>query len=255
LPLLGSNQDSPDPESVPLGQRFRRRESEVSGLELDDVSLDRKTITFRPNEWRRLKTAGSHRVVRLWPQLSEILRPYVFGPRLERGGRLLFPAFVDSREQMLTDVRKLLDRLAERAGWARGEIRTRLFRHTYCAARLQTLDAGAPVSIYTVARELSHQSDEMVRRVYAHLGSTRHRSDVVEYRVTQPLDRLGERLRRLGFVTGNVTGGEALLDKENPAGTEVPAGDEVPEWARRDSNARPLAPEPPDASDGQRPSA
>ena len=23
LPLLGSNQDSPDPESVPLGQRFR----------------------------------------------------------------------------------------------------------------------------------------------------------------------------------------------------------------------------------------
>jgi len=200
-------------------------------------------ITIRPNAWRRLKTRTSHRVVPLWPQLSEILRPYVFGPRLERGGQLLFPAFVDGREQTLTDMRKLLDRLAERAGWVRGEIRTRLFRHTYCAARLQTLDAGAPVSIYTVARELGHQSDEMVRRVYAHLGSTRHRSDVVEYRVAQHLDKLADRLRKLGFVTGNVTGGVAMLETESPARTEVQAGNDVPEWARRDSNARPLAPE------------
>jgi hypothetical protein len=144
---------------------------------------------------------------------------------------------------MLTDVRKLLDRLAERAGRARGEIRTRLFRHTYCAARLQTLDAGAPVSIYTVAREFGHQSDEMVRRVCAPLGSTRHRADEVEYRIAQRLQKLGERLRRLGVVTGNATGGEALLDTENPTATEVTAGDDLPEWARRDSNARPLAPE------------
>jgi hypothetical protein len=28
-------------------------------LELDDVSLERKTITFRENHWRRLKTRGS----------------------------------------------------------------------------------------------------------------------------------------------------------------------------------------------------
>jgi integrase len=219
------------------------RSAEVFGLELDDVSFDRNVITFRPNPWRRLKTRTSHRVVPLWSQLSEILQPYVFGRRLERGGRLLFPAFVDGEEQMLTDVRKLLDRLAERAGWTRGVIRTRLFRHTYCAARLQTLDAGAPVSIYTVARELGHHSDEMVRRVYAHLGSTRHRSAVVEYRVAQHLEKLGDRLRRLGFVTGNVTGGEARLETETPADTEVSAGEDLPEWARRDSNARPLAPE------------
>jgi hypothetical protein len=43
------------------------------------------------------------------------------------------------REQMLTDMRKLLDRLAERAGWGQGEIRMRPFPHMYCAARLQTL--------------------------------------------------------------------------------------------------------------------
>jgi integrase len=219
------------------------RSAEVFGFELDDVSFDRRVITIRPNAWRRLKTRTSHRVIPLWPQLSEILRPYVFGPRLERGGRLLFPIFVDGREQMLTDVRRPLDRLAERAGWKRGEIWTRLFRHTYCAARLQTLDAGAPVSIYTVARELGHQSDEMVKRIYAHLGATRHRSDVVEYRVAQHLEQLGDRLRRLGFVTGNVTGGGAGEGRETPAPTEVEAGEDLPEWARRDSNARPLAPE------------
>ena len=90
-----------------------------------------------------------------------------------------------------------------------------------------------------------------MRRAYAHHGSTRHHSDEVEYRVAQHLDKLGERLRRLGFVTGNVTGGEALLDKENRAATKVSAGDELPEWARRRVpghgrvNARPLAPEGP----------
>jgi integrase len=69
------------------------RSAEVFGLELDDVSFDRSVIAFRPNAWRRLKTRTSHRVVPLWPQLSEILRPYVFGPRLERGGRLPVPRF------------------------------------------------------------------------------------------------------------------------------------------------------------------
>lgn len=41
------------------------RTSEVLGLEVDDVSFGRKMITFRPNEWRRLKTRKSHRSVRL----------------------------------------------------------------------------------------------------------------------------------------------------------------------------------------------
>jgi len=54
---------------------------------------------------------------------------------------------------MLSDFRKLLDAVAARAGWQRGEIRSKMFRHTYCAARLQTLDQGAPVSLFTVAKE------------------------------------------------------------------------------------------------------
>ena len=58
------------------------RRDEVLGLEVDDVSLERKTVTFRPNRWRRLKTKRSHRVVPLWPQLERILRVYF--PERER---------------------------------------------------------------------------------------------------------------------------------------------------------------------------
>ncbi len=72
-----------------------------------------------------------------------------------------------------------------------------MFRHTYCAARLQTLDRGAPVSDYTVAKELGHGGRAMVERVYGHLGQIRHRSEVVEYRSEQHEEVLGERLAAL----------------------------------------------------------
>ena len=179
---------------------------EVLGLELQDVSFDRETVTFRPNRWRRLKTRRSSRTLTLWPQLREILEPYIFEQRVRQPGTLLFPSFRTGGEAMLTDVRKLLDRVAARAGLleplvdsesggqSRGEarghtrkgghaVRTRMFRHTYCSARLQTLDGGRPVAEYTVASELGHGSEDMIRKVYAHLGLIRHRSDVVEYRL------------------------------------------------------------------------
>jgi hypothetical protein len=118
-----------------------------------------------------------------------------------------------------------------------------VFRHTWTAARLQTLDRGAPVSVYTVARELGHGSEEMVRRVYAHVGTVRHRSEVVEFRLEQHLEALKDRLGKVGFVTRNVTAERAGDENEPPASTDVQAGAKLPEWARRDSNARPLAPE------------
>ena len=172
------------------------RETEVYGLELDDVSFERKTITFRPNEWRRLKTRGSNRVVALLPQLEEILRAYLRGPD-RPAGELLFPSFATGREAMLTDTRKLMDHVAARAGWKSGEIRTKMFRHTYCAARLQTVDGGAPVSLFTVSRELGHTSPAMVQHVYSHLGTVRHRSEVVEYRIEQHRKALAKRLEAL----------------------------------------------------------
>ncbi len=111
---------------------------------------------------------------------------------------------------MVTDFHKLLDAVAVRAGWKPGEIRSKMFRHTYCAARLQTLDQGAPVSAYTVAKEMGHGGETMVRRVYGHLGQVRHRAEAVEYRVEQHLAKLGERLpamnaRRFG-TTIDTTG-------------------------------------------------
>ncbi len=177
------------------------RESEVLGLEVDDVSLDRGVVTFRPNKWRRLKTATSHRSVPLWPQLREALERYLAE---HPPSRLLFPSYRTGEEAMLTDFRKLLDAVAVRAGWKAGEIRSKMFRHTYCAARLQTVDQGAPVSTYTVAREMGHGGEAMVRKVYGHLGQVRHRAEAVEYRVEQHLAKLGARLEALrgaGFGT------------------------------------------------------
>ncbi len=167
------------------------RPSEVLGLQVDDVSLDRDTVTFRPNEWRRLKTLTSHRTVPLWPQLREILERYL----AERPpSRLLFPSFRSGKEAIQRDARKLIDAAAVHAGWTERELNLYTFRHSYCAARLQSLDGGAPVSPYTVAKELGHGGDAMVRKVYGHLGQVRHRAPVVEYRVEQHEAKLGDRL-------------------------------------------------------------
>lgn len=167
------------------------RRTEVLGLAVEDVSFDRGTVTFRPNEFRRLKTKTSHRTVPLWPQLHDVLRAHRFGREKPSGG-LLFPS---SRSGgIVTDIRKSLNRVAMRAGWARGEVTSKMLRHTFCAARLQTLDNGHPVSLYTVSREMGHGSTAMVQRVYAHLGNVRHRSEVVEYRVDQHREVLGDRL-------------------------------------------------------------
>jgi integrase len=185
------------------------RAAEVLGLEVDDVSLKRGMVTFRPNTWRRLKTPTSHRSVPLWPQLATLLKAY-FPVREQMGpGTLLFPSYRTGAEAMVEDDRDLLDAIAARAGWKAGEIRSKMFRHTYTAARLQTLDHGAPVSPYTVAKELGHGGESMVRRVYGHLGTTRHRAKAVEYRVEQHRKALRERLARLRSVTTTVTTGRS----------------------------------------------
>lgn len=182
------------------------RESEILGLEVGDVSLDRNTVTFRPNAWRRLKTKRSHRTVPLWPQLREILERYL---ATRPPTRLLFPSFRTGEEAMVTDWRKLLDAIAARAGELHlvvdghrrkaepSEIRSKAFRHTYTSARLQTVDGGQPVAVFTVSRELGHSSTAMVERVYSHLGDVRHRSGAVEFRVEPFAAILGDRLAAL----------------------------------------------------------
>lgn len=190
------------------------RKSEILGLEVDDISFQRKTVTFRPNAWRRLKTRTSHRPVRLWPQLEEILRAYLMEREREGGlGALLFPSVGgrprggadeeegarpgEHSERMIRDVRKAIDAIARRAGWKAGEIRLTMLRHTYCAARLQSLDGGAPVAPWTVAREMGHASTGMVEKVYGHLGQVRHRGEGVSFRVNDHEEVLGDRLTKL----------------------------------------------------------
>ena len=105
------------------------RTSEVLGLEIDDVSFKRQTITFRPNQWRRLKTLTSHRSVKLWPQAEAVLRAYFADKEREGGlGRLLFPSPVLRSESLITDFRKALDEVAGRCRWEKGEIRSKMFR-------------------------------------------------------------------------------------------------------------------------------
>jgi integrase len=174
------------------------RRAEVFGLELGDVIQKRGVVAFRPNQRRRLKTKTSQRTVPLWPQLREILGPYI-EHRREQGAEdadLLFPSQFGGG--LLDNIDKALDTVAEHAGWKRGEVRTKAFRHAYCTARLQTLDRGFPVSEFVVAREMGHGGHELVRRVYGHLGEIRHRSETVEYRIEQQREVIPpERLRLL----------------------------------------------------------
>jgi integrase len=184
------------------------RRSEVLGLDVEDVSFDRRKVHFRPNAHRGLKTRTSHRIVPLWPQLEEVLRRHVFGGAVPRTSGLLFPSKWGT---MVGDLRTSLDDVAALAGVE--QIRTRAFRHTYCAARLQTVSRivrpGAdpardenpyewvPVAKYTVQREMGHGGAALVDRVYGHVGESPHRSEVVEFRAERHREELGDRLRAL----------------------------------------------------------
>ena len=159
------------------------RKREVFGLEVDDVSFRYGRIFIRTNGWRDLKTRTSNRDVPLWPQLEEILRAYLLEREQAGGlGSLLFPSHRHKEEQMLDNVDKVLDRIGGRAGIERPRLHA--FRHSYTAARLQTLEHGAPVHIWQVARELGHQSTKQIETRYGHLARVTERTEVVEFRVS-----------------------------------------------------------------------
>lgn len=114
----------------------------------------------------------------MWSQLREVLEPYA----RERIG-LLFPS--PRTGKMVSDTRKMLDRLLEKIpGLEKGEVRLHGLRHTYTSARIQTTEHGAPVALFTVARELGHSSTQLIERRYGHLLTNRQaRGEKVEFRV------------------------------------------------------------------------
>jgi len=60
-------------------------------------------------------------------------------------------------------------------------IRTKMLRHSWCTARLQTLVAGAPITIFQVAQEMGHVDVKQVTERYGHLGVINYRSEHVEF--------------------------------------------------------------------------
>ena len=158
------------------------RAGEVFGLLLDDVDLEKGLIGFRPNRWRQLKRKRHQRSVPLWPQLRETLTGYL-DAHDRQVGDLLFPS---PRGGMIKDLRGSLGAALEMAEIDKHTTLHSL-RHTYTAARLQTTDGGAPVSVYTVMRELGHSTLSLIEKTYGHLLDVRHRSSVVEYQETKVL--------------------------------------------------------------------
>jgi integrase len=138
-------------------------------------------VFIRPNSWRDLKTHSSDRRVPLWPQLEAILRTYIADREQAGGiGSLLFPSHRHDCERMLDNVDRQLDRIGDRAGLANPRLHA--FRHSYTAARIQTLEHGAPVSLWQVALELGHQSTAMIEKRYGHLAKVTERKEIVEFR-------------------------------------------------------------------------
>ncbi len=98
------------------------------------------------------------------------------------------------------------------------------------------------MSPFTVLRELGHGSRAMVEEVYAHLGTMRHRSEAVEYRIEQHAEALADRLARLSSVTSIVTTAADGVGHEKPRNREAETGSNVTPSGRRDSNPGPPAP-------------
>lgn len=156
------------------------RLDEILGLEVGDVDFQRKVIHFKANQWRPLKR-GVERVIPLWPQLDRELRQYLGGA--SRIGRsLLFPGHdhLGNEQKLWGKLYTPLSRAAKKAKIDK-HVTPQVFRVTYCAARLQTLDNGQPVALFTVRKEMGHFSLSMIESVYGRLGTVRHRSASVEY--------------------------------------------------------------------------
>jgi integrase len=163
------------------------REDEIRRLQIDHVDFDADVI-----EIRGTKTELSDRIVPLHPQLREILEPYVV-----RLGRSTGHLFTTESCKPIRDWRKTLDAIALRAGWARGQVRTRAFRTSYITHRLACIDAGAPIDPYQVAREVGHTDLKLIMKVYGRVQRRRIRKEELAFRVEDIGPALEPRLHAL----------------------------------------------------------
>jgi integrase len=184
--------ERPDQASVPAYEVVAcflltgGRKSEV--LELTPARFDfvNKRVTLRNSKRTRRSRRPEFRTVPLWPQLEGIMGPYIERRELGRDD-LLFPSRNDPARP-ITEPRKTMGTVLEDAGLPPGHPPTKVFRHTYCTARVQTVQPGpqgelVAVATSTVAKELGQGGTALVERVYDHPAKHHHRSREVEFRV------------------------------------------------------------------------
>ena len=106
-------------------------------------------------------------------------------------------------------------------------------RYSYAAIRLQTVDAGEPVALYTVARELGHSGTAQIESTYGHVLARRVRLSEVRFESADVID-LASR-RKAGCEPPSETGGPIVGPIERSDSCKSL------QCARRDSN-----PQPPD---------
>lgn len=137
-------------------------------------------VVVQPNVWseRRLKTEYRARRIPLWPDCAAVLGEYTRDMLPEA------PLFPSPRLPgiPIATVRRAFATVLQRSGIDQ-KITPYWLRHTYASHRLQTLEGGAPIALFSVARELGHASTRMLEQHYGHLILDRSaRSEVVTYR-------------------------------------------------------------------------
>jgi integrase/recombinase XerD len=174
---------------VAVGLYTGGRRGEILGLLRRDVDFDLRVIHFRRNPYRDLKTKAAKRYVPLWPECEDRVRTWLENTE-GAPTDLLFPSRAGG---IIRNVDEGFAAIVDRAKIDK-RVTPHTLRHTFTAARLQTLDHGEPISPYTVARELGHSNIDMITKVYGHLMKNRHRSAVLEYREASvtPLKRAAE---------------------------------------------------------------
>ncbi|MDB4947456.1 MAG: recombinase XerC [Gemmatimonadetes bacterium] len=163
------------------------RDAEVKAMDVSDVHFATGYV-----EIRGTKTANADRAVPLHPALGAILREHV-----RRTGRIAGPLFVNERTgARVGSWRRTLDRIAVRAGFARGEVFPRRLRVSYATHR-STCNG---ISANELRLEMGHSASlAQLERVYAKAQRRGERmGDSFEFTVERYADELAPRMARLG---------------------------------------------------------
>lgn len=171
------------------------RPEEGRNVELRDALLGNRRWRLRQHKSPGRTEQEDTRYVPIFPYAHAVLEAYLRVHERPSPRQLLFPTLGrGGTEVPIRDVRKLyasaqdlaiqmLDEAGVEHDLLEKRIVLRSWRPTYCTARAQTTDHGAPIALGTVRQEMGHSSMTMIARVYERLGDVRPRGPHVEYRL------------------------------------------------------------------------